>query len=239
MFNVECWTFTPFIMNFSLLHPTLHRADQCVDTVERWLRLATSIDSLEYLIGIEPSDTATLDAVRALSAHFPCVRGIILAADNSGYVRSCNTLGAVSTGRVIIMVEDDMHPCLHWDTKLWRELTADLSAHRELVLFIPNHWDPQSRYGHQVLTRARYEKQGHIFHPGYWSMYADDDLYEQACRDGVFRRCQSFQWEHRHPGILQGKVEWDDTYRRENATVHYNNGKALFQQRNPPPWLHK
>jgi hypothetical protein len=85
-----------------------------------------------------------------------------------------------------------------------------------------------------ILTRARYEQQGHLFAPAYFGVFSDDEFTFRAYRDGVVREARDLPFRHHHP-IFAGKPasEWDATHRAQNAPARYREGREVFIRRNP------
>jgi hypothetical protein len=80
-----------------------------------------------------------------------------------------------------------------------------------------------------ILTRARYQEQGYLFHPEFFSMFSDNWFSECAFRDGVVIDARDrITFEHLHPAF--GKAAMDETYARSNATDHYTAGKETFER---------
>jgi len=83
-----------------------------------------------------------------------------------------------------------------------------------------------------ILSRARYEKQGHLFFDGYESVFSDNEFTHRAYKDGiVIDARERLRFEHRHPAFGKGKM--DETYAHNNTTERYKRGEALFKERNP------
>jgi hypothetical protein len=80
-----------------------------------------------------------------------------------------------------------------------------------------------------ILTRARYEQQGYLFHPEFFSMFSDNWFSECAFSDGVVIDARDkITFEHIHPAF--GKGEMDETYARSNAQEHYKAGLEIFKR---------
>ena len=82
-----------------------------------------------------------------------------------------------------------------------------------------------------MCIRDRYIAQGHMFHPGYFSMMSDYEFTHRAYRDDIVVEARDLVFWHLHPSI--DAAPWDDTYTRQNAGEHYRNGFDHFIRRNP------
>ena len=86
----------------------------------------------------------------------------------------------------------------------------------------------------QIMSRARYERLGYVFHPDYLSMYADDEFTEHAYSDGVVIEARHLLFPQSHPH--HGTAEWDEVYTWENRPEAYEKGREVFERRKENGW---
>ena len=211
---------------FSLIHATQGRHEMAQATRNEWFVKADEPKRVEHIFAIDHYDTKSL---RALAQH----RHVVCTPGGSCNV-AFNEAAKVATGKILIAVADDNHPPQKWD-KLILEALGD-KAEKEAVLFVGNgfHEKHPTRPVLQtspVLTRARYEKQGHVFGP-YPSMYADNEFTWRALQDGIVIERTDIEIEHRHPMYGKNGAVQDDTYASTNDQTKYDEGYRLFIERN-------
>jgi hypothetical protein len=179
----------------------------------------------------------------------------------SGYVTGVNRAAAASSGQILIVVADDQFACEGWDEKLLAELDHAIVPRRtdqEIAAFAlstpfvmevsTNTVNEHGRgiFVMPILSRARYERLGYVFYPAYESMYADNDLCEQARRDKVVIDARNLIFPHEHPliPIESGKIEgysvegqaylketWDKSYQAQHQDDAYRLGASVLEMR--------
>ena len=77
-----------------------------------------------------------------------------------------------------------------------------------------------------ILNRKRYEKQGYLFHPDFFSVYSDNYFTWAAYKDKVIKEAKHIVFEHQHPVFNKG--EWDATYLYSNAQKNFIQGHGKF-----------
>jgi hypothetical protein len=172
------------------------------------------------------------------------------------YVDGVNAAAAVATGQILIVNADDQFPCGGWDVALLRLIDTRLGIERSVVeTVVPAVSQILDKPGIEgefviwvstgtplecerriivlpILSRARYERYGYVFYPEFESMYADNDLMEQAERDGVIIDGSHLMFPHRHPicdGVPIG--EWDAVYQAQNRPEAYRLGQRVIAKR--------
>jgi hypothetical protein len=145
-------------------------------------------------------------------------------------VDATNMAVACTTGDVIVVVSDDFEPCRNWVDELYK--IPELWQDRETVLKVGTGGtaDDRGLLTLQILNRKRYERFGYLFHPGFVSMYADDDWSDAARRDGVVVDATHLTFPHHH-WSHDSSVEMDEVYRLQNEPARYKFGEALYRWR--------
>ena len=203
----------------SLLHATRGRPSQAWRTRQEWLRTAIDPDAIEHIFAIDPDDEMSIPL--ALARHV-----VNQPALGHGPVGGWNIAAASSSGEVLIQLSDDFAPFPGWD-KAILEAIGDTSEEKVLAVSDGNRTDDLLCMA--ILTRARYKKQGYLFHPEFFSMHSDNWFSRQAFADGVVIDARSsIVFEHLHPAF--GKAAMDETYARSNADYRYQSGKGIYDR---------
>lgn len=201
----------------SLIHATRGRVTQSVQARRKWFTRALNPDAIEHIFGLDIDDE---------HAKFLTVHNHVWTNGKGGPVAAWNAAANKSRGQVLIQVSDDWEPPMHWD-RLILDAIGDTS--KPSVLAISDGHRKDDLLCMAILTRARYEQQGYMFHPDFFSMYSDNWFSECAFKDGVVIDCRdSITFEHLHP--VFGKAEMDETYARSNAPAHYVRGQKTLDR---------
>lgn len=200
----------------SLIHPSRGRPLKAYQTSRKWLDNAGC--DVEYILSLDKSDPTLSDYAKRFP-HF-------ILNDNSCVVEATNHAAAISTGDILIYLSDDFDCFPDWGK-------AVENAAREY----PNEWlmkvdDCLQRFEVAVLTipimsRALYKRLGYFWHPGYKSMFVDEDLYWTATKLGALQKAPWLKFPHNHCSV--GKAQDDETYR--NSAKNWDQGQAFFRQR--------
>lgn len=209
-----------FIRNgakISLIHATRGRVKQAIEARRLWLSRAANPDAIEHIFGIDASDP---------HAVFLTVHNHAMVPGNGGPVAAWNAAAAKSQGQVLVQMSDDWNPPLHWD-KMILDAIGDTS--KESVLAVSDGHRTDDLLCIAIMTRARFRKQGNMFHPEFFSMFSDNWFSEQAFTDGVVIDARDrITFEHMHPAF--GKAEMDATYARTNDGYHYKTGERIAER---------
>lgn len=182
-----------------------------------WLSKADQ--DFEYIISLDHSD---ITQSQYFIKNFPanCIR----IGNNRSIVDAVNVATAVSTGDIIVVISDDFGCPENWNSLIESRMDAE-----KMQLLHVNDTIQQSIVTIPILTRKLYDRLGFIYYPGYFSMFADNDLTECAKMLGAYVPALDLTFEHRH--WVNGKNPKDATYERENSMPAYQMGQKLFGQR--------
>lgn len=205
----------------SLLHPSRGRAKQSWNTTREWIKKA-GVDT-QLILSLDESDytMAYFDEYKEGQ-----IQDICIINNNSSVVEATNKAAQRSTGDIFVYVSDDMYPQQDWGLKVieatknetgpWLLKVDDcLQSVHTPVVTVP------------IMSRSLYDRLGYFWHPGYKSMFVDEDLYWTAKKLCSLRFADHIKIEHRHPS--NGKAKDDETYRR--SASNWDQGKAFFKQR--------
>jgi glycosyltransferase involved in cell wall biosynthesis len=208
-----------FIQNgkrISLIHATRGRCKQAVEARRRWFNKAKNPDAIEHIFGLDSDDP---------HGAFLSVHNHVATDGKGGCVAAWNSAAEKSCGEVLVQLSDDWDPPMHWDEIILNAI-GDTSDPK--VLAISDGHRTDNLLCMAILTRARYEQQGYMFHHDFFSVYSDNYFTDKAYADGVIIEARHIVFEHLHP--VFGKAEWDETYARSNSDKNYANGKATYER---------
>jgi hypothetical protein len=217
---------TPFI---SVLHPTARGPKVWQESMRQWHENADHPENIEYIVCVDGEDS-TIDAFADAKTRWFEFQTVFNKARRCS-LDAYNTAAAFSSGELLVGNMDDLFAPLHWDTLLLSAATpchdaidkehvlhCTTGSPRDNELFIP-----------QILTRARYQRLGYMFHPSYITGYGDDEFTAHARFDGCVIDARHIRFEHKHPTL--GTAETDPTYEHQNQAEWMTFGKKNFIRR--------
>lgn len=157
------------------------------------------------------------------------------------YVDGVNTAAKASTGRILIVNADDQFAAQGWDDELLASASiASMEGYRailgnqglDFVVEVSTGTPTEHERGIMVmpiLSRARYERLGHVFYPEYESMFADNDFAEHAQQDGVVIDARHLVFPHKH--WTNGQRKSDPVDSAQNAEMSYMSGARILERR--------
>ena len=207
-------------IKISLLHATRGRADKAQECRDNWLEKANNPQNIEHIFGIDDDDIESLTKISSRRVIVP--RG-------KGCVSAWNACAKESKGEILIQLSDDWVPVEGWDDLILKEFEE---VEGEQVLAISDGHRKDDLLCMAILNRKRYEKQGYLFHPDFFSVYSDNYFTWCAARDNVIKDAKHIMFEHMHP--VFEKAEWDATYTYSNAQKNYVQGHGKFLELTRP-----
>jgi hypothetical protein len=200
----------------ALIHPSRGRPDKARQAYEEWLKNAD--EDFEYVISIDTSDPTQSKYFANFINDCDLVQG-----DNRSIVDAVNLACSHVVADIYVVMSDDFGCPKGWDTIIKQAMPLDRPAVIQVrdtiqdeIVTLP------------ILNRLMYEKLGHVYHPRYFSMFADNDLTECAKIHGELIKLDVV-FEHRH--YVNKKAPMDATYERENSQKAWNVGKKFFEMR--------
>lgn len=209
-------------MTISLIHPSRGRPEKAHATAKKWIENAGC--DVEYILSLDNNDPLN---ERYNASNYRNYRGCyIISNDNNSVVEATNKAAAISTSDILLYLSDDFECFPNWGPVVLKEFENE---NRPLLVKVD---DCLQKFDVAVLTipimnRALYEKLGYFWHPGYRSMFVDEDLYWTARKLGAIKNAPHIKFEHQHTSL--GKAENDETYRR--SAINWDSGKAFFHER--------
>lgn len=202
-------------MRISLIHPSRGRPKKAAETAHKWITKAGQ--PVQHIFSLDESD-----------GHWGEYEMIdmVLVNDNSCVVEATNKAAIEAYGDILLYLSDDFDCPDDWANKI-----------TEAVKDFPPVWllkvdDCLQKFDVAVLTipimsKGLYNKLGYFWHPGYRSMFCDEDLFWTARKLGALKNAEHLKFPHLHACI--GKAPDDETYRRSAA--NWDQGKAFYAKR--------
>ena len=219
----------PVQPTFSLCHATARVPFGWHDAYSKWIYEADAPQLCEYILVVDaPQGTSINTNEPVYTAKIPGTSKVVYQHTHNGCVAPWNKAAKESTGKVLIMVQDDWFPCPHWDTELLRVI-PDVEGEYVVDPYVGAYPESRGLMSCGILTRKRYERFGYYHYPGYLSLYGDDEFTEVARRDGVVIPAKHLKMLHDHP--IEGSRPFDKVYEQENACTAVELGAKLFAER--------
>jgi hypothetical protein len=200
----------------ALIHPSRGRPDKARQAYEEWLNNADC--DFDYIISIDDSDPTHPKYYHNFEDDCQLIQH-----PNRSIVDAVNLACSHLVADIYVVMSDDFGCPKGWDTIIKQSMPLDRPAVIQVrdtiqdeIVTLP------------ILNRLMYEKLGYVYHPRYFSMFADNDLTECAKIHGELIKLDVV-FEHRH--YVNGKSAMDDTYKRENSQQAWNVGKKFFEMR--------
>lgn len=205
----------------SLLHATRGRPKMAADARRLWLNRAAHPDRVEHLFAIDFDDAESVPL---------CVyRHVIQANKEGASVGAWNLAAGASCGQILVQINDDFEPPMHWDKLIEEAFTLADEPNIPAVLRVSDGHRADDLLCIAVINRARYAQQGFFLHPRFKSVFSDDYHSWAAYRDGIVIDASHIVIEHHHPFFNEGKG-WDEVYAVHNSTERYQQGAAIFEE---------
>ena len=199
----------------SLLHATRGRPAMAYKARATWLDRAADPDAVEHIFALDPDDETIGPFITCRHVLNP----------GRGPVAAWNEAAKFSKGEILIQLSDDWEPPMHWDKLILAKFKGVTTP---AVLAISDGHRTDNLLCMAILSRARYEQQGYLFHPDFFSVFSDNHFTDRAYADGVVIDAKDIVIEHLHPAF--GKAEVDETYARSNDPANYEAGLATYER---------
>lgn len=210
-------------MKFSIIHPSKGRPRMALDTAMNWVGKASGQNEVEYILSLDHEDPTA----KTYAELFNGLGVTIVTASNRSMIDACNSGAKLASGHCLVLVSDDFDCPYNWDVML-----AMYAASCETMdyLIVPDDgYSTDLRLATiPIMSFHLYKRLGYIYNPVYFSMWADNDLYETCDKLGVLVRCPA-KFQHNH--WTNGKRKQDNTDRGHSSQSAFDNGKRIFEKR--------
>lgn len=210
----------------SLIAPSRGRPQKSFNNTMEWIKKSGC--DVEVILSIDSSDNwkAYFDLYPPYPSDAKTDYVRMYMGDHKSVVEATNHVAKESKGDILLYLSDDFRCFENWGIEIKKQFEG---VTKPMLLKVD---DCLQKFDVPVLTipimnRALYNKLGYFWHPGYKSMFVDEDLYWTAKQLGALKFAPHLKFPHEHVSI--GKAQDDDTYRRSSA--NWEQGKAFFRQR--------
>ena len=211
-------------MHISLLHATYQAGPAAVCLRDKWIAAADQPSRVEHLFSSNADDEISMSCEEIAAGVVGCeMPGRVTA------VRNWNAAAAASTGDLLVVIADDLHPSHGWDTAL-EALCHDLDpVQAAFVINVHDHEARSHLIRHPVISRKYYQNYG-LWHPQYDGFFVDDDFTLSAHRRNVVIDGSHLKFDHKH-GQNRGRSSSSASQKLMMTT--WTKGKTIFVQRWP------
>lgn len=215
----------------SLIHPSRGRAEQARRTIDLWLSRASGTRKIEYILSVDSDDSQA--GLYFFGKGFPLGKNAdiikVLMHENKSVVEATNHAAKHATGEIFIYLSDDFECPQNWDTIIIESVRNLCPKQPEWLLKVddclqPFHADVVTI---PIMSRALYNRLGYFWHPGYKSMFVDQDLLHTCINNNWLLLDESLKFPHLH--YSNSKAPMDETYKASSA--HWDSGKAFYHKR--------
>jgi glycosyltransferase involved in cell wall biosynthesis len=182
-----------------------------------WLSKVSGQHEVEYILSLDDDDV-TADLYKEF--------GTVVRGSSRGCVDAYNRAYEASSGDILIQMHDDLDPPQNWDQLLAQRV--DINEPRLLHVSDGNDANPDKPWlaTISICSRKWAEKLGGLFHPGYVSVFCDDDASLKAQEDDCLVDARNLVFQHRFEG-----PDRDETQRRSYAPENWALGASLLEDR--------
>ena len=203
----------------SLLHATRGRPVMASNARRLWFERAANPDAVEHIFAIDGDDGD--------SVPLTVFRHVINTNTTGASVAAWNLAAASSAGQILIQLNDDFIPPMHWDRLILEAMSGKLNEPAVLQVSDGHRTDEQLCIA--LMNRARYKQQGFFLRPRFKSVYSDDYFSWAAWKDGIVIPAKHIVIEHDHPYFKNGDG-WDAVYAAHNSSERYLEGERIFNE---------
>jgi len=225
---------------FSIIHASYGRPYKAIAAMQSVFKNAVHPENIEYIFAFNEKDSTRFDF--ELHPVFDKCKQVV--GSFKGSAPAWDAGAKESTGDILIQMQDDVVPPLNWDESLLNTLHSAMAEPPDsgvyftripIFVAISDGYRLDGFCFMAIMNRAYYKMRGEFIHPGYMSVYSDDDVYFQAKKassegKAILIEARDIVWKHEHH-YHNPDVELDSTYLRENSDVAYAHGQALFAKR--------
>lgn len=127
--------------------------------------------------------------------------------------------------QVLICMSDDFYFLKNgWDLEMISDIVENFSD-TDFFLHYPDGIQKKTST-FNITGRKYFERQNHIYHFDFVSVYCDNLETDLAKHRGKYLFIDKMLFEHRHP--VYNKCDWDEQYRQTESTANYAKDKATY-----------
>lgn len=211
--------------------PTRSRPEKFKSVLQKYIDFLSGKNDMRFVITMDNDDDTTntpemREWLDSLDVDLKYNYG-----DSKTKVEACNADLEEETGDILVLISDDMIPCLEgWDDIIaegFRQLFPDfhgaikfndgLRPKEDLLMTLP------------VLGFPLYEAMGYVYHPDYTSLYCDTEMTALFAKMNVL--ATSPTCIIRHAWVPGDHPEADALHQRNENAEMYGKDGAIYQER--------
>jgi len=210
-------------MKFSIIHPSRNRIQRAKKAVANAINRFNfdNGDSLEYIISIDDDDKFQKEYFEFCNQN-----NLILTVNNNrSMVDATNIAAKLSTGDLIILLSDDFELCDNWNVLLKNKIIDQNSLY---AIHVNDGISKGDILSIPIISKMLYQKLGYVYHPEFFSLFADNALFDTCKILNCLIDANDILFQHHH--YINNKAVYDETYQKENSKYAYESGKLLYQK---------
>lgn len=211
-------------MTIRLIHPSRSRPQKAYTTAKKWMDKSGHSDLfVRHILSLDNSDPK-LNEYKTFFNESPDMR--ITVNDNKSVVEATNRAARLVDDDILIYLSDDFDCPNNWSHSILDEFRYVSKA---MLLKVDDCLQPFNVGVCTIpmMNRQLYELLKYFWHPEYFSMHVDVDLYETCKRLGVIKNAPHLKFPHNH--YSNGKAPRDETYTRSES--NWNQGLEVINRR--------
>jgi hypothetical protein len=216
-----------------LKFPTRGRPERAAATLTEYSKRASGKHEVAACVVVDQDDGISEVLAEACAAaeneNFFVSIGV---TPSRGKIAACNAHTPDPAGgdewQVLVMGSDDLLPCDGWDDIIASRMVEHWPQFDGCLHFPDGNRVDLCTY--PVMGWRWYQMVGHVYHPDYKSVYADNEAHLIAVKRGKMQFCNFSVLLHEHPAFV-ASVPVDDTYRRNEDSAMYTRDMVTYESR--------
>jgi hypothetical protein len=211
-------------MKLIIKYPTRGRPQKSVQTLKKYIELASNIDTIKIIVSIDDDDKTVTESIFKIHECIEVIRG-----------RSLGKIGAInrdipdsSTFDILLLASDDMIPIVKGYDDIVRNKMKDHFPDTDGVLWFNDGYAGFKLNTLVICGSKYYSRFGYLYCPEYKSLWCDNEFMDVANRLGRQVYFDEVIIKHEHPANNRS-VTSDSVY---NANNTFNDeDKKTYQRR--------
>jgi len=212
-------------------YPTRSRPELFLKTLEEYIKNASGVHELTFLISYDADDlTMTDEVIQKAGALSDNV--FLLKGNSKNKIEACNADINEWPGSwdIVVLISDDMKCQMHaWDNRIVKDMDK-FYPDTNGCLWYHDGSSQRSISTLSIVGRKYYDRFGYLYHPSYKSFFCDNEYTEVAVRNHAIKFINGTIIKHEHPAWGQG-VPMDKLYQHNDKywaedMANYNKRKA-------------
>jgi hypothetical protein len=211
-------------MKLLIKFPTRGRPQKSVETLRKYIDLASDIANTKIIVSIDDDDTTLTESMFTIHPYVEVIRGEPL-----GKIGAINRdMPDTSTFDIILLASDDMIPIVKGYDQIIRSKMSEHFPDTDGVLWF-NDGYAGFRLNTLVICGSKYYSRfGYLYYPEYKSLWCDNEFMDVANRLGRQIYFDYTIIKHEHPAN-NSLLKRDSIY--DVNDKYYNSDKEIYEKR--------